>query len=73
MTEDTFRILYDQESGLKYVSKVVDELTKNHGRMIKEMGVMGTCRKCQVIPCVLCYHFRKTESEMRSFMAKSQS
>ena len=41
MTKDTFRVLYDQESGLKYVSKVVDELTKNHMEIDKRDGGDG--------------------------------
>ena len=41
MTKDTFRVLYDQESGLKYVSKVVDELTKNHRENDKGDGGDG--------------------------------
>ena len=50
MTKDTFRVLYDQEE--------VYELTKNHRENDKGDGVMGTCRKCQVIPCVPCYHLK---------------
>ena len=41
MTKYTFKVLFDQESGLKYVSKAVDELTKNHRENDKENGGDG--------------------------------
>ena len=64
MTIDTFWVLYDQESGLKYVSKVVDKLTKNHSENDKGDVVDGYMPEIPGTPmsCVIIWKFLQEES-----------
>jgi len=44
MTKTTFKVTTDPNTGLKYVNKAADEVTKNHREFDKE----STGQKCQV-------------------------